>query len=112
MNTKLNRKMVRELWSRTYNTNGKPDWSHLFPYYHDDIIFQDSIQRVEDRTDFEALCNRLANQQASLTPIPRIQQAGQWSYSPAGLPMAFLTGKLAVTRVRKEQIKNSVPSVY
>jgi limonene-1,2-epoxide hydrolase len=51
---------VRALWSRTYNTHGKPDWSHLFPHYHDDVVFQDSIQRVEGRAAFEALCNRLA----------------------------------------------------
>ena len=51
---------VRELWSRTYNTHGKPDWSHLFPHYHDDVVFQDSIQRVEGREAFEALCLRLA----------------------------------------------------
>ncbi len=57
---KLNPDTVRELWSRTYNTHGKPDWSHLFPHYHDDIVFQDAIQRVEGRPAFEALCNRLA----------------------------------------------------
>ena len=34
------------LWSKTYNTQGKPDWSHIFRYYHDEIIFQDSIQKV------------------------------------------------------------------
>ena len=38
---------VRELWSKTYNANGKPDWSHIYPYYHPDIVFQDSIQRIE-----------------------------------------------------------------
>jgi hypothetical protein len=57
---KLTPDTVRELWSRTYDTQGKPDWSHLFPLYHDDIIFQDAIQRVEGREAFEALCNRLA----------------------------------------------------
>jgi len=36
---------VLKLWSRTYNTRGKPDWSHIFPYYHKNIIFQDIIQR-------------------------------------------------------------------
>jgi phytoene dehydrogenase-like protein len=36
-----------------------------------------------------------------VTPIPRVLQAGQWTYSPAGLPMAFLTGKLAANRARK-----------
>jgi limonene-1,2-epoxide hydrolase len=50
---------VRELWSKTYNANGKPDWSHLYPYYHPDIVFQDSIQRIEGKKEFIALCERL-----------------------------------------------------
>jgi len=50
---------VLELWSRTYNTEGKPDWSHIFPYYHENIMFQDSIQKVTGIEDFKALCNRL-----------------------------------------------------
>ncbi len=44
---------------------------------------------------------------STLTPIPRFLQAGQWSYSPARLPMSFLTGKLAVTRILKEHTKKS-----
>jgi len=52
--------LVLELWSRTYNTQGKPDWSHLFPYYHDDITFQDPIQSVRGKPDFMDMCNRLA----------------------------------------------------
>ncbi len=51
--------LIRELWSRTYNKEGKPDWSHIFPYYHDQIVFQDSIQRIEGIDDFKAMCNRL-----------------------------------------------------
>jgi len=50
---------VRELWSRTYNREGKPDWSHILPYYHEDIVFHDSIQRIEGIEAFTALCNRL-----------------------------------------------------
>ena len=34
---------VKELWSKTYNTDGKPDWSHIFPYYHKNIIFELSL---------------------------------------------------------------------
>lgn len=37
-----------------------------------------------------------------LTPIPTIYQAGQWAYSPAGVPMAILTGKLAANKVLKK----------
>ena len=51
--------IVKELWSKTYNTDGKPDWSHIFPYYHKNIIFQDTIQRIEGIEDFTAMCNRL-----------------------------------------------------
>jgi limonene-1,2-epoxide hydrolase len=50
---------VRELWSKTYNAQGKPDWSHIYPYYHPDIVFQDSIQRIEGIKEFVALCERL-----------------------------------------------------
>ena len=52
---------VKELWSRTYNTAGKPDWSHTFPYYHPEVVFQDSIQRVEGIEAFKALCGRLTD---------------------------------------------------
>jgi limonene-1,2-epoxide hydrolase len=50
---------VRELWSKTYNATGKPDWSHIYPYYHPDIVFHDSIQRLEGMEAFVALCERL-----------------------------------------------------
>jgi limonene-1,2-epoxide hydrolase len=49
----------RELWSQTYNTEGKPDWSHIFPYYHEEIVFEDSIQRIEGIEAFRAVCARL-----------------------------------------------------
>lgn len=65
-NLELNEENVRLLWSRTYNTEGKPDWSHLFPYYHPDIIFQDSVQRIEGFADFSAMCTRLAGRCKSL----------------------------------------------
>ncbi len=37
-----------------------------------------------------------------LTPFPSIFQAGQWAYSPAGVPMSILTGKLAATKSLKQ----------
>lgn len=55
----LTKENVLYLWSKTYNTDGKPDWSHIFKYYSDDIVFQDSIQRIEGIDEFIALCNRL-----------------------------------------------------
>ncbi len=40
--------------------------------------------------------------QSVLTPIPSIYQAGQWAYSPSGVPMSILTGKLAADRIIKK----------
>lgn len=50
--------------------------------------------------------NKIQNSDRSvLTPIPSIFQAGQWAYSPAGVPMSVLTGKLAANRVLKRMKK-------
>lgn len=57
---------IKELWSKTYSDEGKPDWSHIFPLYHDNIIFQDSIQRIEGKKEFKAMCNRLTKRCESL----------------------------------------------
>jgi len=40
------------------------------------------------------------------TPIPGIYQAGQWAYSPAGVPMSILTGKLAADKILKKTKKH------
>ncbi|MBU0927295.1 MAG: nuclear transport factor 2 family protein [Spirochaetes bacterium] len=57
---------IKDLWSRTYNTQGKPDWSHIYPYYDDAVVFQDSIQRISGIEDFKALCERLTERCAEL----------------------------------------------
>lgn len=40
------------------------------------------------------------------TPIPDVLQAGQWTYSPAGLPISIITGKLAADNVIKALSKD------
>lgn len=73
----LNIATVQELWSQTYNTEGKPDWSHIFPYYHQDIVFQDTIQRIEGIEAFMAMCKRLTNRTQQLNmEIVSIAQNG------------------------------------
>lgn len=57
---------IRTLWSKTYSDYGKPDWSHIFPYYDDAIRFQDSIQKLEGKDKFVKMCNRLAKRCKSL----------------------------------------------
>lgn len=39
------------------------------------------------------------------TPLPDVFQAGQWTFSPSGLPVSILTGKLAADGVIKELVK-------
>jgi len=63
----LDTDLVLELWSQTYNTMGKPDWSHIFPYYHEQIIFQDPIQIVEGKAAFTQMCHRLTDRCESLS---------------------------------------------
>jgi hypothetical protein len=38
---------------------------------------------------------------AVLTPFPGILQAGQWAYTPGGIPTAILTGWCAQHAIRK-----------
>jgi len=42
-----------------------------------------------------------AANRAVVTPLPDVYQAGQWTYSPAGVPMSILTGKLAANKILK-----------
>jgi phytoene dehydrogenase-like protein len=39
------------------------------------------------------------------TVLPNVYQAGQWSYSPAGMPISVLTGKLAADKVNQNSRK-------
>lgn len=57
---------VKELWSKTYNTEGKPDWSHILPYYDDNIYFRDSIQEIHGIKAFKAMTERLTKRSNDL----------------------------------------------
>lgn len=62
----LNAAAIKELWSQTYNTEGKPDWSHILPYYDDNIYFRDSIQEIRGIEDFRAMTERLTKRSKDL----------------------------------------------
>jgi phytoene dehydrogenase-like protein len=86
----------------------------VYPMLKDKIIarFSYSPLSIEKRTgssegaitgwSFEKpvpVVNRIQSSGRSvLTPMPSIYQAGQWAYSPAGVPMSILTGKLAADK--------------
>ncbi|MGC9358424.1 MAG: nuclear transport factor 2 family protein [Anaerolineae bacterium] len=54
------------LWSKTYNTEGKPDWSHILPYYDENIHFRDSVQEIRGFDEFRAMTERLTRRSSEL----------------------------------------------
>jgi phytoene dehydrogenase-like protein len=86
----------------------------VYPMLKDNIISRFSFTplSIEDRTgssegaivgwSFEKTMpveNKIQFSNRSVrTSIPSIYQAGQWAYSPAGVPMSILTGKLAANK--------------
>jgi len=62
----LTKELVLDLWSQTYNTEGKPDWSHILPYYDNNIYFRDSIQELRGIEEFTAMTERLTKRSKDL----------------------------------------------
>ena len=65
----LTKDLVLELWSKTYNTEGKPDWGHILPYYDYNIYFRDSIQEIRGIEEFTAMTERLTARSKDLKMI-------------------------------------------
>ena len=65
--TCLNAESIKELWSKTYNTEGKPDWSHILPFYDENIHFRDSIQELRGIEEFVAMTRRLTGRSKDLS---------------------------------------------
>ncbi len=63
---KLTLALVNELWAKTYNTQGKPDWSHILPFYDENIYFRDTIQEIRGMTEFKAMTERLTQRAKDL----------------------------------------------
>ena len=57
---------IVDLWTRTYNESGKADWSHLLPYYADEIHFVDTVQEIHGIAEFQAMVERLARRSSEL----------------------------------------------
>jgi hypothetical protein len=62
----LTKELVLNLWSKTYNTEGKPDWSHILPYYDNNIYFRDTIQEIRGIEEFTAMTERLTKRSKDL----------------------------------------------
>jgi len=57
---------LRELWTEIYNTEGKPDWSHIIPYYDENIHFQDTVQEINGIQEFKEMTERLVERSENL----------------------------------------------
>lgn len=58
--------VIKELWSKTYNAEGKPDWSHILPYYDTNIYFRDTVQEIRGIKEFTAMTKRLTKRSQKL----------------------------------------------
>ena len=76
--TGLNAESIKELWTKTYNTQGKPDWSHILPYYDENIYFRDTVQELRGLEEFVAMTRRLTDRSKDLSmKIVRAAQQGR-----------------------------------
>jgi hypothetical protein len=66
MEKSLTLDFIKALWSKTYNTEGKPDWSHIIPYYAINIYFKDCIQEIRGIGEFTAMTKRLTRRSKNL----------------------------------------------
>lgn len=56
---------VVDLWTRVY-ADGRPDWSHLLPYYADDVHFADTVQELHGIAAFREMVERLARRSGNV----------------------------------------------
>jgi limonene-1,2-epoxide hydrolase len=61
-----NKDQFVKLWTDIYNTEAKPNWSHILPYYDDDIYFRDSIQELRGMKEFKSMTERLTERSKDL----------------------------------------------
>lgn len=55
-----------DLWTNIYNTKGKPDWSHILPFYDENIHFRDCIQEIRGMKEFKKMTERLTSRSKNL----------------------------------------------
>ena len=88
--TGLNAESIKELWTKTYNTQGKPDWSHILPYYDENIYFRDTVQELRGLEEFVAMTRRLTDRSKDLSMnIVRVVQQDRDIFIEWEMTIAF-----------------------
>ena len=84
------KEQLRDLWTNIYNTEGKPDWSHILPYYDDGIYFWDSVQKIYGISEFKAMTERLIARSNNLKmDIKNIAQNGNIIFLEWEMSLSF-----------------------
>lgn len=105
--------LLKKLWLQTYNTEGKPDWSHILPYYAKDIIFRDTIQEINGIEEFSAMTQRLTkrSKQLNMAIINAVKDENkifiEWemTLSFKKYPSSILHGASRITLNKEGKIK-------
>jgi hypothetical protein len=93
----LDAETVKDLWSKTYNTEGKPDWSHILPYYDDNIFFKDSIQELNGIKAFKVMTENLTRRSRDLKMnIIRVVQRDNIIFIEWEMTISFKTNPRSV----------------
>lgn len=84
------KEQLKDLWTNIYNTEGKPDWSHILPYYDDGIYFWDSVQKIYGISEFKAMTERLIARSNNLKmDIKNIAQNGNIIFLEWEMSLSF-----------------------
>ena len=84
------KEQLKDLWTNIYNTEGKPDWSHILPYYDDGIYFWDSVQKIYGIEEFKAMTERLIARSNNLKmDIKNIAQNGNVIFLEWEMSLSF-----------------------
>jgi len=84
------KEQLKDLWTNIYNTEGKPDWSHILPYYDDGIYFWDSVQKIHGIDEFKAMTERLIARSNNLKmDIKNIAQNGNVIFLEWEMSLSF-----------------------
>ena len=105
--------LLKKLWLQTYNTEGKPDWSHILPYYDKDIFFRDTIQEIHGIEEFSAMTQRLTkrSKQLNMAIINAVKDGNkifiEWemTLSFKKYPSSILHGASRITLSKEGKIK-------
>ena len=88
-----------EIWKSPYGKGKKPDYSQIFPYYHPNCRFRDSIQGFEGKEKFMEMCARLTKRSSEIyMDVHNVAQNGNTFFVEWTMTMRFSRAPLTPLR--------------